>query len=92
MCLLRVLCPVRRPVTTLISGISETVLLPVVNVVGRSNMFRVAFHPSQGAHDTVSAVSGISETVLLPVVNVVGRKQQVAVTVSLMPHTVDTVL
>jgi len=26
-------------------------------------MFRVVFHPSSGAHNTVSAVSGINETV-----------------------------
>ena len=50
-------------------------------------MFRVAFHPTSGAHITVSTVSGINETVTATC-----SSRQVAVTVSLMPDTVDTVI
>jgi len=46
------------------------------------NTFRVVFHPSSGAHNTVSTVS---ETFWL-------RSRQVAVQVPLMPDIVDTVL
>ena len=50
-------------------------------------MFRVLFHPSSGAHNTVSTVSGIIEAVTTTC-----REWQVAIQVSLMPDTVDTVL
>jgi len=49
-------------------------------------MFQVVFHPSSGAHNTVSTVSGINETCIAT------WREQVAVQVSLMPDTVDTVL
>ena len=54
-------------------------------------MFRVVFHPSSGAHNTVSTVSGINETVTAtccfrPTTFTTGSS-----TVSLMPDTADTV-
>jgi len=64
------------------------------------NIFRVVFYPSSGAHDTVSTVSGTNETCTATccergwtgnAVPVQPRSQQVAVQVSLMPDTVDTV-
>jgi len=62
-----------------------------------SNMFRVVFCPSSAVHNTVSTVSGINETVTAKCrergwAGYLPRSQQVAVTVSLMPDTVDTVL
>jgi len=48
--------------------------------VSRSICFGWYLHPSSGAHGTVSTVSGIIETVTA------------AVTVSIMPDTVDTVM
>jgi len=50
-------------------------------------MFRVVFHPSSGARDTLSTVSGINETA-----TATRGERRVAVAVSLMPDTVDTVL
>jgi len=54
-------------------------------------MFRVVFHASLAAHNTVSTVSGIIETCAATC-----RERdwmgQVASTVSIMPDTVDTVL
>jgi hypothetical protein len=59
-------------------------------------MFRVVFLPSSGAHNTVSTVSGINETCERgwtgTVAPVQPRSRQVAVQVSLLPDTVDTVL
>jgi len=57
-------------------------------------MFRVVFHPSSGAHNTVSTVPGINETCTATCCKHVwtGRSQQVAVQVSLMQETVDVVL
>ena len=62
-------------------------------------MFRVEFHPSSGAHNTVPIVSGINETCTATCrgrdrtrVPIQPRSRQVAVQVSLMPDTVDTVL
>ena len=56
-------------------------------------MFRVVFHPSSGAHNTVFTVSGINET-CTATCRQRGwtRLRQVAVQVSLMPDTVYTVL
>ena len=54
-------------------------------------MFRVVFHPSSGAHNTVSTVSGINETVTATCLEY-KRSRQVAVQFSLMPDAVDTVL
>jgi len=51
-------------------------------------MFRVLFQPSPGDHDTVSTVSGWTGTAF----PAQPRSQQVAVQVSLIPNTVDTVL
>jgi len=39
------------------------------------NMFRVVFHQSSGAHNTVSTVCALMRPVLLPVVNVAGRER-----------------
>jgi len=60
-------------------------------------MFRAVFHPSSADHNTVSTVSGINETVTATC-----RERgwagtdfppiHVAVKVTLMPDTVDTVL
>jgi len=55
------------------------------------NMFRVVFHPSTGAHNTVSTVSGIDEP-CTGTCRERGWTGQVAVQVSSMPDTVDTVL
>jgi len=64
-------------------------------------MFRVVFHPSSGAHITVSTVSGSIETVTATcrerdwmgtAVPLQPRSRQVAVTDSLMPDTVDSVM
>ena len=56
-----------------------------------STCFGWYLHPSSGAHMTVSTVSGIIETVTATY-----RERdwmgQVAVTVSIMPDTVDTVI
>jgi len=60
-------------------------------------MFRLVFHPSSAAHNTISTVSGINDT---RTANSRERglrsaypfSRQIAVTVSLMPDTVDTVL
>jgi len=54
------------------------------------------FHPSSVAHNTVSTVSGIIETVTATcrerVCLIQPRSRQVAIQVSLMPDTVDTVI
>jgi len=60
-------------------------------------MFQVVFHPLSGARNTVSTVSGIIETWTATCrergwTDVQPRSRQVAVTVSLMPDTVVTVL
>jgi len=57
-------------------------------------MFLVIFHPSSGAHNTVSTESGINETCTATCRERgwMGHSRQVAVQVSLMPDTVDTVL
>ena len=64
-------------------------------------MFRVVFHPSSGAHITVSTVSGSIETVTATcrerdwmgtAVPLQPRSRHVVVLVSLMPNTLDTVL
>jgi len=54
-------------------------------------MFRVVFHPLSGAHNTVSTASGINENCTATCRERL-YSRQVAVTVSLMPDTVDTVL
>ena len=51
-----------------------------------STGFECYLHPSSGAHITVSTVSGINETLTATC------REQVAVTVSLVPDTIDTVL
>ena len=56
-------------------------------------MFRVVFHPSSGAHNTVSTVSGINKTFTATCrESAQPHSRQVAVKVLLMPDTVDTVL
>jgi len=57
--------------------------------VNCSTCFGWYLHPSPGAHITVSTVSGIGETVTATYRE---RSRQVAVTVSPMPGTVDTVI
>jgi len=54
-------------------------------------MFRVVFHPSSGAHNTVSTVldSNVAGRERVPVQP---RSRQVVIQVPLMPDTVDTVL
>ena len=55
-----------------------------------STCFGWYFHPSSGAHNTLSTVSGINETITT---TCLGRGWMgTTVTVSLMPDTVDTVL
>ena len=65
-----------------------------------SACFGLYLHPSSGAHITLSTVSGINETVTATclerdwmgtAIYIQSRSRQVAVTVSLMPVTVDTV-
>jgi len=56
-----------------------------------STCFGWYLHPSSGAHITVSTVSGIIETVAATC-PIQSRSRQVAVTVSIMPDTVDTVI
>ena len=66
----------------------------------RSTCFGWYLHPSSGAHITVSTVSGIIETVTatcgesgwMGIVPIQPLSPQVAVTVSIMPDTVDTVI
>ena len=58
--------------------------------VNCSTCFGWYFHPSSGVYNTVSTVSGITETVTATCRERGSR--QVAVTVSVMPDTVDTVL
>ena len=62
-------------------------------------MFRVVFHPSSGAHNTASTVAGINDPCTATCrehgwagVPTQPLSRQVAVQVSLMPDTVDTVL
>jgi len=50
-------------------------------------MFRVVFRPLPGAHNT-----GIKETSTATCRERTGSSRQVAVTVSIMPDTVDTVI
>jgi len=57
--------------------------------VKRSTCFGWYFHPSSGAHNTVFTVFGINETIT---VTCRGRDWMVAVMVSIMPDTVNTVL
>ena len=66
-----------------------------------STCFGWYLHPSSGAHITVSTVSGVIETVtatcrerdwMRTAVPVQSRSPQVAVTVSVTPYTVDTVI
>ena len=68
--------------------------------INRSTCFGWYLHPSSGAHVTVSTVSGISKTVTATcrerdwtgtAVPVQSRSRHVAITVLLMPDTVDTV-
>jgi hypothetical protein len=68
--------------------------------VNCSTCFGWYFHPSSGVYNTVSTVSGITETVTATCrergwagtgVPAQPRSRQVAVTVSVMPDTVDTV-
>jgi len=54
------------------------------------NMFRMVFHPSSGAHNTVCRLSGINDN--CTPVSAQPRSRQVAVTVSLKTDTVDKVL
>ena len=51
-------------------------------------MFRMVFHPSSGAHNTVSTASGWKGTA----VPAQSRSRQVAVEVSLILDTVNTVI
>jgi hypothetical protein len=51
-------------------------------------MFRLVFHASSGTHNTVSIVFGIENCTAI----VQPRSSPVAVQVSLMPDTADTVL
>ena len=57
--------------------------------VNCSTCFGWFLYPSSGARNTVSTVSGIDETVTATCHE---RSRQVAVTVSIMPDTVETVL
>ena len=52
-----------------------------------STCFGWYLHPSSGAH-----INSLMRPLLLPIVNVTSRSRQVAVTVSLMPDTVETVI
>ena len=65
-----------------------------------STCFGSYLHPSSGPHITVSAVSDINETITatccerdwMGTVRIQSRSQQVAVMVSLMSDTADTVI
>ena len=65
--------------------------------VNRSTCFGWYLYPSSGAHVTVSTESDISKTVTATCrerdwMDVQSRSRQVAVMVSIMPDTVDTVI
>jgi len=60
--------------------------------VNFSTCFGWYLHPPSGAHITVSIVSGINETDTATCRERESRLRQVAVSVSLMPDTIDIVI